>query len=130
MRERRTNMLAEEGENAKKIGQPITPEVLEAVTLKAAIDTYTEALHEQQSERKDTQVPRGDRFKLTAKQKTAAALAALRDNNPGWFNYTEAKTYLDSLRTPDEIETYLGVVRREAYNNVLSIWHEAANAAS
>lgn len=130
LQERRTTMLAEERKNAEKIGQPITPEVREAVNLKAAIEAETDRLSREQAKRKNVEVPEGKRFKLTPKQKVAAALAALRDNNPGWFNYSEAKAYLDSLTSAKEAEAYLDAVRRDAYGNTLRIWHKAANDAA
>ncbi len=128
--QRMTEMLREERANAKKLGltNP-TPQVLQAVRVKAAIDTRIDALERGQKKREDTQVPEGKQFKLTPKQRTAAVLDAVSDAYPG-FNYGEAKAYLDSLQTTSEIESYLGEVRRLAYGDVLRDWHTRANAAS
>lgn len=129
--ERRTEMVRDELTNARKLGlNALTPEVREAVNRKAVIEAYVDRLERQQKERKDVQTPEGKKFKLTAKQKAAAALMGLRDTLPAdVFDYGFAKAHLDSLQNARDTEQYLDLVRREAYGTVLEDWHRHANAA-
>lgn len=129
--ERRSELEREELANARKLGlDDLTPEVRIAVDRKAAIATYTDALEKQQSRRKDAQVPPDKKFKLTPRQKAAAALMALRDTMPpAEFDYAFAKAHLDSLKNAGDVEDYLDLIRRDAYSTVLEDWHRHANAA-
>jgi hypothetical protein len=129
--ERVSELLREERPNARKLGLPdVTREVRRALTIKAAIETHTEALEEQQSRRSDVQTPPGKRFKLTARQKAAAALMAMREvMPPSEFDYTIGKANLDALTDPKEVENFLEHVRFIAYNEVLEDWHRLANEA-
>jgi hypothetical protein len=125
--ERQTKILAEEKKNAKKLGlNDVTPQVREAVKVKAAIEAEVGRLEGQQRKRGDTQVAAGKRFKLTTRQKAAATLSALRKAKPAY--YAQAKAQYDQIKDdPDELKRWLNAVRDETYGAVMEDWHRHVN---
>jgi hypothetical protein len=123
--QRYQDALKDEKANAKKLGLDAIPQdVKDALKIKAAVEHNIAVIERQQRKAKNKQTPEGKRFKLTAKQRAAAVLAAIRDAVPD-FDYAAAKADLDSL-SPDEIRGFTDEIRREFYSGVLREWHSEA----
>jgi hypothetical protein len=129
--ERYAEMLREEIPNAGKLGlKNVTPEVRNALKIKAAIEAELDRLEREQKRRDDVQTPEGDRFKLTLRQKAAATLKGMQKAMPrGTFDYAYGKANLDALTDESDVEASLRTARDGAYGEVLEDWHRLANEA-
>jgi hypothetical protein len=124
-------MVREELPNARKLGlKNVTPEVRDALKIKAAIEAELERIEREQKRRDDVRTPEGERFKLTLRQKAAATLKGMQKAMPpGTFDYAYGKANLDAVTDERDLEAFLRTAREGAYGEVLEDWHRLANEA-